>query len=394
MSTTRITSLLALLLTTACPAAFVPIGLQGDTVSAIAAGRGFGANLVIAGTPDHGVFARYDSSTFMNIGDPAQAGVTAGLRGVRCLLYREDSLQLFAGTDSGLYDYHFTSGVPPAWRKVADIPSTAVTAIACQGDTLACATFREVYRRAGASAWAACSVTTDLPPMERLPTLTSVAFWYQTLNTGSMGNASQFTWEGVLQTNDGGKSWMDISTLAGQGYRLAPVYTLLSYSESWSAPLRLAAGTADGIHFMVDVDTGVWRPLETQLRGAGIVRRLDLTTRTRSTLAELFACADSGAYMLSSRSGQPSWQRITPLRSYGVCAWRQVDPTEWYVATADGVYRFDLSTAVSTSVVRPGRASTRGSTGLRYLIDGRRANAAAAGIRRVTVQAGSLHVGQ
>jgi len=85
-------------------AAWTPVGLQGDTVTAIAGGRVFATDLIVAGTAGGGVYVRMDTAALVSMNPPRMGAV-------RSMYLQGDSLLLMVGADSGLFSYRFTSGV-------------------------------------------------------------------------------------------------------------------------------------------------------------------------------------------------------------------------------------------------------------------------------------------
>jgi hypothetical protein len=317
------------------------IGLDGMKVTSITAGKVWTDTMLFAGT-DSGVYSKPKngaSKQWTSLG--SGECMPAGLKHVRSL-YLASQTQLFAGSDSGLFSQRFTSGLPPAWTKINGIFGSVV-AIAGMGDTLAAVSQLKIYRSVdGGTVWTACTLAFN---QNKHPVYTSLAF-FQGINAGSdewFGSA--MPWVGVAHSQDFGHTWADISNLPGQAQPLKAVYCLATYRAAWNTPLRLVASTVSGIQWVDDIDTGTWHPLESQLTIAP-ARHLYVTTYTKSTIAMLFASTDSGVFINDPTSGPR--QRCLQKRAYGVTSFVNSDPSEWFAAVEDGVYRYDESTATRT----------------------------------------------
>jgi hypothetical protein len=321
------------------------IGLDGMRVSAITAGKVWTDTMLFAGI-DSGVYCKRKSGEFQPLTDQGSTVMPVGLRHVRSLYMASAHAQLFAGGDGGLYAYRFTSGLPPTWTKINGILGS-VAAIAGLGDTLTAASQLNIYRSFdGGAVWTACTLAIN---QNKHPVFTSLAFFLG-INAGSdewFGSA--MPWVGVANSQNFGHSWTDISNLPGQAQPLKAVYCLATYRAAWNTSLRLVAGTASGIQWVDDIDTGTWSPLESQLTMAP-ARHLYVTTYSKSTIAMLFASTDSGVFILDRSTGQ--WQWSLEKRAYGVTSFVTSDPSEWFAAVEDGVYRYDESTATRTDPER------------------------------------------
>jgi hypothetical protein len=326
------------------------IGLDGMKVTAITAGKVWTDTMLFAGT-DSGVYSKPKNGAFQPLTNQGSAVMPAGLRHVRSL-YLASQTQLFAGSDSGLFAYRFTSGIPPAWTKINGIYGSVV-AIAGLGDTIAAASQLVIYRSVnGGAVWTACTLSFN---QNKHPVYTSFAFWGG-INAGSdewFGSA--MPWVGVAHSGDFGHSWADISNLPGQAQPLKAVYCLATYRAAWNTPLRCIAGTASGIQWVDDIDTGSWHPLESQLTMAP-ARHIYVTTYSKSDIAMLFASTDSGIFISAPKTLSGQWQRTLEKRAYGVTSYVTLEPTEWFAAAEDGVYRYDGSTRVNARRVNMGKS--------------------------------------
>lgn len=342
-----------------------PAGLQGIVITAIDGGRVFGGNVVVAGTAGGDVAMLQDSGLFVSL-QPPRFGA------VRSLELQDDSLLLLVGADSGLYRYRFTSGVQPSWIKCTGIERGPVTDIIIRHDTAYGCTPWEVYQSVdNAGTWSACHARDSLPMLGNITSFTSLAFWdaYNSVAAGSRFGGSLNSWDGVMLSIGRNRSWDDISLLPGQTERVGEVRSLVAYSERWNDVEMLVAGAATGVFFVVEIDTGIWHPMEPQLKGVG-VNHLDVTFRSRSLLSDLFASTDSGLYVLSTGSASGAWERVARDACYGVASWYTTDPRIWFVATGNGVYRYDVLTTVG--LPRAQTKAQRHATGVRaFGIDGR-----------------------
>jgi hypothetical protein len=318
------------------------IGLEGIKVTSITAGKVWNDSMLAAGT-DSGVYSRLGNGPFQPLTNQGSAVMPAGLTHVRALYMIPDGSRLFAGSDSGLYVYRFTSGLPPTWTKIAGT-GVRTSAIAGLGDTMFTASGIGLYKSFdGGQQWSPCTLSfTRL----KVPIYTSLAFWGG-INVGSdewIGGSPP--WIGVAHSPDFGHTWNDISQLPGQSELMKAVYCLSTYSEIWYAPRRLIAGTAGGILWVDNLDTGTWSPLDSQLTKAP-ARHLYVTTYSKSNIAMLFASTDSGIFILRRGSPSGQWQWTLQKRAYAVTSFGINDPAEWFAAVEDGVYRYDMNTSTT-----------------------------------------------
>jgi hypothetical protein len=351
------------------------IGLKGTEVTALASGKFFIDTLLIAGTKSSGVFYRMGASApFSLLTGMGPDSLGPALKAVHCL-YMPGVTGipfLFAGTDSGLFRYIFTSGLPPQWTRMTGVPAEPVFAVTAQGDTCYCATRSEVYRSFNmGNAWAACSTRQFLLPMQRLTTYTSLAV-FMGINAGSQMTGSLMAWDGVLHSFDQGAAWKDVSYLPGQSTpRIADVFSLAAYAPVWNRPVRLAAGTQTGIFWAEDFDTGSWHEMEQQNKIAP-AKHLYVSYHSKSTIADIFASTDSGVCILSALVKDGEWVLSLKGKANGVASLFSMDPKEWFAAMGDGVYRFTLE-EVKTAPAASHSIHTSNMTqaGAVYSLDGR-----------------------
>ncbi|HMD68073.1 MAG TPA: hypothetical protein VKF42_04275, partial [Chitinivibrionales bacterium] len=265
------------------------IGLDNTEVTAITCGKPWLTPYIFAGTKTDGVFYGMDSSgLFRPLSSVGGDTLGPALKAVHCLENGGGGAVLFAGTDSGLFRYVFTSGLPPHWTRMTGVPSEPVFAVTAQGDTCFCATRNEVYKSFNlGNTWAACSTRNFLPPMQKMAWFTSLAIW-RGINAGSQVSASLMSWSGILNSIDNGESWKGISSVPG--FSNASVISMTTYRPTWLQPIRLLAGTSGtgGLFWTDDLDTGTWHELNPQLKNAQ-TRNLYVTYHTRSLIADIFA---------------------------------------------------------------------------------------------------------
>ena len=348
------------------------IGLKGTVVTSIACGKPWGTPTVFAGTRSDGTFFRMDSSDpFRLLSDLGVDTVEPVLKTVHCLFLAGGDMILFAGTESGLFRYVFTSGLPPHWTRMTDVPAIPVIAITAHGDTCFCATPGEVYRSFNlGNAWAACSTRKFLPPLQNMAWFTSLALW-RGINVGSQVSAPKESWCGVLNSIDNGESWKGISSVPG--FSNPSVISLTTYSPMYLQPIRLLAGTSGTgkLFWTDDLDTGTWHELDPQLKNVQ-TRNLYVTYHTRSLIADIFASTDSGVYVLSDLVKPGEWVLSLKGNACGVASFDSIDTKEWFAAMTDGVYRFTLDgVATLPHVTHSTRTSVKAQNGILYSLDGR-----------------------
>jgi hypothetical protein len=373
LSATAIVFLIAASMAASTFAKWELYGLKGKEITSLATGNYFGDTMLIAGTKSEGVFVQYTrTDTFSLLTRAGSDTVVPAIQSIHSLFIQQNPAipVLWAGTDSGLYSYRFTSGMIPQWYKANGIPSEPVTAIAGINDTVFASTGAEIYKsEPGVAAWQPCSARTWLPAMQRLSSFNSLAM-FSGINAGSAMSAAMSSWWGVLNSVSGGKSWADISTLPGQSEpRLASVFSLATYLPDWTKPQRLAAGTSTGIFWM---DTSYWQACDPQLKTAP-VKHLYMSYHSKSEIADIFASTDNGICILSALVKNGEWVLSYSGTAHAVLSLISIDPKEWFAATSDGVYRFTLDNAgiFPNSVLAQDGKPAQSSRAMVCTIDGR-----------------------
>jgi hypothetical protein len=332
--------------------------LQGKEITSLATGRYFGDTMILAGTKSEGVFVQYKRTGAFSLLTRAGADtVVPAIHSIHSLFMQASPgvPALYAGSDSGLFSYRFTSGLLPQWYKSNGIPSEPVLAITGRNDTLFAATRSEIYKSGtGLATWEPCSARTFLPVGQRLSTFSSLSI-FAGINAGSTMSAAFSSWWGVLNSSSWGKSWTDISTFPGQlEPRITSVFSFATYAPDWTKPQRLVAGTGTGIFWVDNFDTGSWHAVDPQLKTAP-ARHLFVSYHSKSTIADMFASTDSGVCILSALVKNGEWVLSYQGKANAVISLTAMDPKEWFAATSDGVYRFTLDNAG----VFPGNVSSQ-----------------------------------
>jgi hypothetical protein len=338
-------------------------GLKGKEITSLATGIFFGDTMLLAGTKSEGVFVQYKrADSFSLLTRAGTDTVVPAIKSIHSLFMQTNPAVpvLYAGTDSGLFSYRFTSGLIPQWYKINGIPSEPVMAITGRSDTLFAATPIEIYKSgSGIAAWQPCSVRTFLPAMQRISAFSSLCI-FKGINAGSINSGSMLAWWGVLSSSTWGKSWEDISILPAQSSpRLSSALSLVAYAPDFSTAQRLAAGTSSGVFYATDFVTDIWHPCNPQLSIAP-AKHLYVTYHTRSTIADIFASTDSGVCILSALVKNGEWILSRPDKANAVISLTTMDTKEWFAATSDGIYRFTLGNSGAHASIS-GKVSAHGN---------------------------------
>lgn len=358
-------------------ALWTQIGLAGKEVPALVMRKAFGDTMLIAGTRNDGVWYQSGSGgqfrLLDNIGSTVMSPFLAGLR---ALYIQNNEPRLWAGGDSGLAYYRFTSGLPPLWTKVESVPGITVTDITGKGDTLFCCTTADVYRSFnGGTTWAACSTRKILPPLGNITSFSSLEFVWG-INAGSRFGGALNSWQGAMNSPDHGGTWNDLSSLCPGSGLLGEVFDLAAYRPSFSAQQRLLAVTGNGIKYVEgDLDTGCWHPFVPQLN-AMTPKSMHISYFSRSLEAEFWASGDSGVYLLSNRTNPVGWARVFDKKTDCVIDNAWVDPTKWYAGTSDGVWMFPPgNVSIKPGGCKPPAQRNDNSMSAAFTMNGRRLDA-------------------
>jgi hypothetical protein len=324
-------------------------GLAGKEVTALVRVKPWTDTMLLAGTHE-GVWRKSSSDTgFTPLWDVSPSEPGASPHNIHSLCYVGNFPRLWAGDDSGLAVYTFTSGLPPVWRRIESIPVASVTDIKGSGDTLFCSTAFEVYRSFDAGVtWSACSTRTFLPLLGNMTSFTSLEL-FNGIVAGSKFLGAMNSWQGVMESLDYGTKWTDISNFPGQEKPLGQVFDLLAYAPRFSDRERLLAATDAGLRYFFknDEDTGSWRAFEPDLERV-IPNALSVSYFSWSLVADIWAATDSGAYMLSYRT-TGSWVRLSSQKTLCLIPNRLNDPDRCYAGTDDGVWEY----AATVPVIAP-----------------------------------------
>jgi hypothetical protein len=360
------------------------VGLEGVTVTALDAYVAGSDTMLAIGTADSGVYVRGRDSTLFPLRNFIGPALDSLVSTVHCI-YIKDAGTVLAGSDSGLYAYYLSMGAP-RWIKQTDIASGPVTAIEGRGDTLFASVPHDIYRSVdGGTRWVALDVATYLPLGQSLPHFTSLAlsgFELGTVLAGSRFGGSFSSWWGVLLSPDWGETWRSINDSLDT--KIAAVFSVCVYKPMWNGPITYACGTDRGIFERAEGNKA-WSPRSDTLLGGREVYDVYVTMTTKSSLAEMFACTDSGVCtMMRGKPGELS----LALRSYAMSSLGTYEPREWFAGTVDGLYRYTRDPVnVSTwpGVRAAGRAACAGEVSCFSLLG--RAVGAEGGSRAARVRA-------
>ncbi|MCP4711383.1 MAG: T9SS type A sorting domain-containing protein, partial [Planctomycetes bacterium] len=257
---------------------------------------------------------------------------------------------LFAGSDSGLYTYDPLID-SSKWTKIEEIPQNVVTSLLgdFQGEMFA-TTGREVYRSSyGGEQWKALNADSALPAMQFYPHFTCIATNTVLSKThvycGSYLTGIEESFSGVIQSNNLGDTWR----VHNEGI-VSPtlsVFSLCFFRNKSDDPLGLfAAGTDRGIFTHTESETS-WSRLKPGIIDSQKINDMCVTKYSTSGTPEIFACTDSGAYLLTaypdSNFSNAKWAFMN-YTGKTLCAhshlFMSMDLTNyWYVGTEDGLYK-------------------------------------------------------
>ena len=112
--------------TFAAHAEWIQIGLAGKEVTTLAVRKIWSDTTIFAGTHD-GVWQKNPGDTgFRQLRNVSPSDPDVFPLNIHTLCFAENKPQLWAGDDSGLAVYIFTSGLPSVWKRVDLIPSDPV----------------------------------------------------------------------------------------------------------------------------------------------------------------------------------------------------------------------------------------------------------------------------
>ncbi len=326
------------------------VALEGIEVTAVDIIISDNTTEIIVGTRGEGIY-RYDTlnSTVTPFYTAYLDSFELFIRNVNTVYidYIEGLVNYYVGTDSGLC-YYFFADDSSHWRTIADIPSQPVTAITGRNDTLFASTLPEIYRSyTGVAKWEPLNADSILketgPPW--LPTFTSLAlndYGELIVYASSMFTLAEPSWAGVLVSQKPGDVWLPFN-----GGLTASPHSLCFYRTNFSDALgNYACGTDRGVFTHKPMALS-WVRLKPGILDSHRVNDLHVTTYSNSDIPEIFACTDTGAYLLSD----------FPQGSFDNAEWQWLDFDKktlcahaipqngncvkfWFVGTEDGLYKY------------------------------------------------------
>ncbi len=318
------------------------IGLEGMEVTAIDAGYISDDSMIVAGTNGEGIFGCYtNKSTAMPLYSFPLDTFESYIRTIYSVCLPENKEIVFAGSETGLYYYELLSN-SAAWIKINEIPDLPVTSITQVDDTLFASTTQKIYRsNEGKEKWEALNTGSFLPEGQQLPSFTSLTvdmYNRQHIYAGSEFNGSFSSWYGVLASLDMGDNWAAMNE--GLPNEMISVYTINIYRQRWDSPVSYICGTEEGIYFRGETDTS-WSSFDPAGINKYKINDLHVTFYSKSTISEIFACTDSGVYLLSERlTGSSDWQLSLEKKAFCTKSYTINDPLEWFAGASDGLYKF------------------------------------------------------
>jgi len=370
MPVNRISSVL--LLITVCSGGFAggwkQVGFAGQEITGIIAGNDAfrQEQAVFFPVKDSGIYimtATDDSTrrfpnTFM--ADDKPVGT------VHSLHVSADGVEAFAGTDSGLYMESLNFASLPAWRRVSALPSVPVYGIASSDSAYCVMTKNELYQsKSGYSTWARCSLFT--PSSETITSYAALTVWQHIgFIAATVTEANPPAFESVLLGNPGATIWGVMSDIEGCTDLDQAVLSLSTDTTG-----MLYAGTAKGVFFGWDFDTGCWHPVNPQLP-MPVKDVKPYSAGSNGNPSDLFAATDSGLYLWSGAASSPGeWQKSLATRTSGVAVVTMESGVRFvYAATDDGIWKYDPASGVTTARPRNHIRNT-GTGAMMYTLDGK-----------------------
>ena len=319
------------------------IGLAGKEVTALDIDMNGPHAMVYIGTAKEGVYEYNETNGTMG---PFYTGYLDTfelfIRNVNTI-YRKE-LDFYVGTDSGFCCYFFMDD-SSHWGKSISHP---VTAIQGNNDTLFAATKWKVYRKTpDSNSWKILNTDSALAGGMFVPCFTSLAVSIHpntSVYAGSMSQISIEPWSGILMSSNLGDTW----TVHNSGLipPVISVHSLCFYRKNVTDKNgSFACGTNKGVYWHTATMKS-WEPLQSGVLDSLKINNLHVTTYSNSDIPEIFACTDSGAYLLSaypqSSFDDAEWHCLGfDKKTFCSAAIPQTGNyvKYWYVGTEDGLYK-------------------------------------------------------
>jgi hypothetical protein len=239
-----------------------------------------------------------------------------------------------------------------------------VVAVAFKDTSLCIATDAELYRsRSPFNSWTPCSVSKYLPSPTRPAHFTSLALGAGVFAAGSCGPAGSSAFNGVITAGRDRMQWSNTTCIYGACLD-SNVYSLATGDNG-----KLFAGTARGIFWAVEFDTGTWYPMSPQL-SAPPLRHIAVAGNSASNNRVLFASTDSGVYLSSQRISVGQWSLSLKIKTNAVAPLPPDSSGAVFAATADGLWKFEPTTPVRGRAAALAACAMPTITGV-YSLDGR-----------------------
>jgi len=251
----------------------------------------------------------------------------------------------FTGTDSGLCHYFYMDRDSSFWGKISEPSIESVKAIISDKDTLFIAIPHEIYKLKVWGIGEALNIASFLPTGQKTPFFTSLAIGgldNKTICAGSMLDSLVSAWTGVIVSEDNGKTWQVRNN--GLIPPVISVYCLSFCQKSFNdTNTFFLCGTDKGI-FYNTTGTNSWARFKPGVIDNREIRDLHVSYFSNSSVAEVFVCTDSGAYLLSGYPNntidQAEWQWLGLNKKMNCACSFVYDAKFWLVGTDDGLYKY------------------------------------------------------
>lgn len=302
-------------------------------ITATAIGAVWSDTQVVALADYHaGVLVKYSASPWQMLTNVATGANPMQKRMVNDLRFTANAL-LWAATDSGLYAYGFTSGIPPSWSRVEGVGTDTVLSIRVSLGSAFVLTRHDILRTDDMGlSWR------SVRPLNAAD-LTALAVKDSVCVAGAKAQQARSP-ETVWLSRDLGAKWQDISVNPNDA-NIPSAEAIVLVQEKGEKSLRIILVSGNTIFFCIADSSIQWG----NLAGTPLpsVQIRDMTTISMGQW--IVVGSDSGTYLYNTTVDFARWERVVPHPTFRI-ATNTADTTSLICsATYDGLWEWQRDAA-------------------------------------------------
>jgi hypothetical protein len=316
------------------------------TATAIGAIRS-DSQVVVLNENHAGVFIKFPSDPWHVLINGATELNPMQMRMVNDLLFPVNAL-LWAATDSGLYEYWFTSGTPLVWSRVEGAGADTGLSIQASLGSAFILTRHDILRSDDTGrSWR------SVRPVDAAD-LTALAVKDSVCVAGAKAQQLRSP-RTVWLSRDLGKTWQDISVNPNDA-NIPSAEAIALVREKGEQSHRIILASGNTIFFSSAESSILWGSFGDIPQPSAHIRDMTTISTGLSTMHWIVVGSDSGMYLLNTTVDFAVWQRVLPHSTYRFAADTAFTTSLICSATYDGLWEWQLNAAgvLGTPMTRHG----------------------------------------